>query len=164
KSESLPAMMEELGSMLAATASAEKLAPLLSEILESKHSNCLPWQMAAAGGFGEGLRSRGFASRDQSLIMRIAGSAGIPAGDNTVAQFAGRDAGAPGEDLRHKLEGLFQRAGEIAIDGAQPLHSRLAAVGLLRQADYTMASKTLTTLIDPQQPSELQTSAIRAFS
>src|SRR5437763_13410553 len=79
KSESLPAMMEELGRMLAATAPAEKLAPLLSEILESNHSDCLPWQMAAAGGFGEGLRSRGFASRDQSPIMRIAGSAGIPA-------------------------------------------------------------------------------------
>src|SRR6266567_7061892 len=102
--------------------------------------------MAAAAGFGDVLRAHGLATQNESPLLHLAGSAGILAGENTSLPDAGKDAGAPSSDLRRQLEKLFQRAGEIAVDTAQPLPSRLAAIALLSQADYSLASKTLTVL------------------
>src|SRR5207245_1848212 len=57
-SESLPLMMQELARIGAAEAPAERLTEILSEILRSNDAEDLSWQMAAAAGFGDGLRAR----------------------------------------------------------------------------------------------------------
>src|SRR5947207_10233937 len=41
--------------------------------------------------------------------------------------------------------------------------SRLAAIGLLGQSEYSTAGQPLEALIEPQQPSEIQTAAVRAL-
>src|ERR1051326_1552564 len=57
-SEALPLMMQDLARIVAAAAPKERLPELLAEMLSSKNPGELPWQMAAAAGFGEGLRGR----------------------------------------------------------------------------------------------------------
>jgi putative heme-binding domain-containing protein len=65
--------------------------------------------------------------------------------------------------FRKNLESLFVRSGGIASDNSQGLSTRLAALSLLGQANYAVAGPVLQTLIEPRQPSEIQTAAIRAL-
>src|SRR5262249_42465865 len=65
--------------------------------------------------------------------------------------------------LRSELELLFKHSGEIAVNAKQPVSIRLAAISLLGQAQYSIADPALQALIEPQQPSEVQTAAIRAL-
>jgi putative membrane-bound dehydrogenase-like protein len=146
RSESLPLMMQDLSRIVAAAAPLDRLAELLTEILRSTNPSDLPWQMAAAAGFGDGLRTREHSkggTPNRSALMGLCS-------DNSTA-------------LREELELLFKHSGEIAISGKQPLGARLAAINLLGQSEYSSASPTLETLIEPQQPSEIQTAAIRAL-
>src|SRR5262249_51355025 len=46
----------------------------------------------------------------------------------------------------------------------QALKHRQAAISLLGQASYDLSSATLEKLLEPQQPAEIQTAAIRALS
>src|SRR5207253_449048 len=91
-SESLPLMMQDLGRVVAAAASSERLAELLTEILRSDKPTDLPWRMAAAAGFGDGLRTRehpkGWTPNGSALLGLCA--------DNSIA-------------LRGALDQLFKR-------------------------------------------------------
>jgi len=66
-------------------------------------------------------------------------------------------------ELRTRARTLFARAGELALDTAQPMSVRLAAIGLLGRAEGEASGVTLQKLIEPQQPAEIQTAAIRAI-
>jgi putative heme-binding domain-containing protein len=66
-------------------------------------------------------------------------------------------------NLRKQVNTLFTRSGELALDSTQPLSARLAAISLLGQADERIAGGTLEKLIEPQQPTEIQTAAIRGL-
>ncbi len=140
----LPPMMAELGHIIAIALPAERLSASLQEMLESKSTTDLGWQMAAVSGFGEGLKLRGSFSKTPSSLRSLC--------DGTSTE------------LRQGLDHLFKRSAEIALDGRQPLTLRLPAVGLLGEAEFATAATPLETLIEPQQPSEIQTAAIRAFS
>jgi len=143
RSEALPAMMEDLGRMVAAASPPEELAPLLREILASNEPADLGWQLAVAGGFGEGLRARGFAANHTSALLGF------------CAEHS--------SNLREPLAGLFKSSAEIAVQPRQPLSWRLAAINLLGQSDYSRAGPPLETLVEPQQPPEIQIAAIRAM-
>lgn len=143
ESPAFPAMMEELGRIVAAAAPHDGLMPSLRKILTTERPCDLPWQMAAVGGFGNGLRARGISARDGSVLLNLLSE------DST--------------HLRRKVEDLFKRSGELALDSSQTLANRLAAISLLTQADFAIAGSTLEALIEPTQPAELQTVAIRAL-
>jgi putative heme-binding domain-containing protein len=137
-------MMGELARVVAASSPKEKLLPRLHEFLVWKRPMDLPWQIAAFGGFADGLRARGLGRPDRSALMTL------------VSEDTG--------NLQEQVNGLFSRAGEVAIDAKQPVSPRVAAVRLLSQADYPFAGQLLETLIEPRQPTEIQTSAIRALA
>jgi putative membrane-bound dehydrogenase-like protein len=141
-SDSLPAMMADLGRILGAAVPLERLGPTLQELVSSKSSADLPWEMAAASGFGDALKSRVRGSSERPPLMALAD-------------------GSP--DLRDALQNLFKRATDLAVDYHQPLTLRLPAIGLLGQSEYSTASNPLEKLVGPQQPSEIQTAAIRAL-
>lgn len=143
-SEGFSALMGELGRILAASQPQPNLFPLLRELLGSEGAEDLAWQMAAVGGFGEGLRGRGLGSKQTPAL------ASLLKDDST--------------DLSARADTLFQRAGEVALDASRPLAARLAAVSLLAEGDYALAGGTLEKLLEPQQPGELQTAAIRALA
>jgi putative heme-binding domain-containing protein len=142
-SDSLPAMMADLGRILGAAAPPERLGPTLQELVASKSSTDLPWEMAAASGFGDALKSRDVGAKDRPALMALA------------------DGGSP--VLRDGLQNLFKRASDLAVDNHQPLTLRLPAISLLGQAEYSTSARPLEQLIEPQQASEIQTAAIRAL-
>jgi putative membrane-bound dehydrogenase-like protein len=142
-SQALPPMMAELGHIIAVTAPAEKLAPSLQEIVESKSTADLAWQMAAVSGFGDGLKLRDSSAKGQSALLAVC------EGNSS--------------ELRQGLEYLFKRSAEMAVDARQPLSLRLPSIGLLGEAEFATAAAPLETLLEPRQPSEIQTAAVRAL-
>jgi putative membrane-bound dehydrogenase-like protein len=141
--DALPSMMADLGHILGAAVLPEQLGPTLHELVSSTASSDLPWEMAAASGFGDALNARETAARDRPPLMALA------------------DGGSP--ELRDALRNLFTRASVLALNHNQPLTLRLPAISLLGQAEFSTADKTLEHLIEPQQPLEIQTAAIRAL-
>jgi len=142
-SESLPVMMGELARMVALASTPPQLPQVLREFLAWNRPVDLPWQMAAVGGFGDGLRKRGFGTAEHSGLMSL------------VIEDA--------RNLPERVNALFARASELVPDATQPVSARLAAVSLLSQADYPVAGHTLESAVDPRQPVEIQTAAIRAL-
>ena len=100
-SDSLPALMGELGHILAAASPPEGLASLLGEILTYNNPSDLAWQMAAAGGFGTGLHARGPSGKGSSTLMSL-----CTGGSSS---------------LREQLENLFKRSTEVATDAKASL-------------------------------------------
>ena len=141
--ESLPAMMSELGHILGAVSAQSNLLAVLREMLAPDRPADLPWQIAAVGGIGEGLRGRGLGSPGRSALRAL-----LP---------------VDSADLGVRVDSLFKQAGDVALDAKQSLSSRLAAVSLFGQADDTFAGKAFEQLIEPQQPAEIQAAAIRAL-
>jgi putative membrane-bound dehydrogenase-like protein len=158
--ESLPAMMSDLGRILGAAVQAERLGPTLEQLVGSKDSTDLPWEMAAASGFGDALKSR-----QSSTANSPSPSDGERVRERGLSDrpplMALSGGGSP--ELRDALQNLFKRAIDLAVDHHQPLTLRLPAISLLGQAEYSTSAKPLEQLIEPQQPSEIQTAAIRAL-
>ena len=148
--ELLPLMMSDLGRILGGAVAADRLGPTLQELVSSSASSDLPWEMAAASGFGDALKARDLGGNSLS-----AGERGVSRSLITLAE------GSPA--LQDALRNLFKRAGELALNNNQPLTLRLPAISLVGQAEYSTSGKTLEQLIEPQQPSEIQTAAIRAL-
>src|ERR1051326_4694224 len=142
-SEGFPTMMAELGHILAAAVPQERLGPTLEQLVVSKDPTLLPWEMAAASALSEELKARGAEPKDRPALMALAEGAS--------------------SELREGLQNLFKRSSELALNNQQPLTLRLPAISLLGQAEYSSSGKPLEELIEPQQPSEIQTAAIRAL-
>ena len=143
--EGLNTMMTELGHMLGAALSEDRLRKVMQELFAAKDPANLPWQMAAGAGFGEGIRLR--PNNNSTNLLTL----------STLPQ-------AQNSELKAALESLFHGAGEVALDAGQPMDSRVSAIGLLGQADFSLAQAPLVKLMDPLQPSEIQSASIRSLS
>jgi putative membrane-bound dehydrogenase-like protein len=147
-SEALPAMMSELAHILAAAAPADRLADLLTQVLSMNGSHhrtnntTVDWKMAAAGGFGDALKSRDLFNGQASSLMALAAT--VP-------------------PLKSELDELFAAASQVANDNKQTVPSRMAAIALLAQTDYATSGKILESLVHPAQPAEIQSAAVRAL-
>ncbi len=141
--ESLPAMMGELGHILGAALPQTNLFPVLRELLVSTRPEDRAWQMAAVSGLGEGLRARGLGSKETPALLSLARE--------------------DSSNLSAQVMGFFQRSAGLALDLRRPLAERLAAVSLLAEGDFALSGVTLEKLIEPQQPFEIQSAAIRAL-
>lgn len=142
-SEGFPALMGELGRILGASQPPPKLFQVLRQLLASARPEDFAWQMGAVGGFGDGLRSRGLGSKETPALLSLASE--------------------DSSNLRAQVERLFARSGELALDAHRPVGDRLAAVSLLAEGDFSTSGGTLAQLIEPQQPVEIQSAAIRAL-
>src|SRR5204863_113110 len=105
------------------------------QLLNSIRPSDLPWQMAAVGGFGDGLRARGGTSPNGSSLTAAAGNS---------------------TELKESLEKLFTGSAQIAVQPSESIDARQAAISLLGQADYSIAGPALEKLLDPQQPADIQ--------
>jgi putative heme-binding domain-containing protein len=97
-------------------------------------------------GLADALRNRGIA-RDQGAVLGFVVATGT----------ANRDADAAA------LAALYTTALDIARDGGQPVARRQIALALLAHAQFAQVGKDLLTLVDTQQPSEVQAGAVRAL-
>jgi putative membrane-bound dehydrogenase-like protein len=143
QSEGFPALMVELGRILGVSQPPPGLLPVLGQLLAPNRSEHLAWQMAAVGGFGEGLRARGIGSKQTPALLNLVNE--------------------DSSNLRVQVDKLFAQSSEMALDTNRPTGQRLAALSLLAEGDFTASGGTLEKLIEPQQPVEIQSAAIRAL-
>ena len=145
-SEGMSALWGELGRMLGAGQPQENLIKQLNDI--SAAAETLPFsdQLTFASGIAQGLRSRGFGGADRSALASLLAT-NSPATDSA----------------RRFVASLTERSLKLAADSQQPLQLRLAAVGLLGQADYSVAGATLLKLVGLPNPNELQMAAVRSL-
>jgi putative membrane-bound dehydrogenase-like protein len=97
-------------------------------------------------GFADALRSRG-AKRDGGSVLVAA----LKSDDKDTAI------------AKKNLAAMFDHAVQIAKDAARDPRDRAVALGLLAHADFASAGSTLLGLVDPRQPAEVQSKAIRAL-
>src|SRR6185295_5360303 len=69
--------------------------------------------------------------------------------------------GSPPE-VQAQVRSLLARAASLALDAEKPVGARVAAIGLLPRAANRVSRAALEKLVEPQQPAEIQTAAIRA--
>jgi putative heme-binding domain-containing protein len=131
--------LTRLATLVAARPGDADLARALKLVGQEKGAGA--WQVAVLAGLGQGLR-------------------------NTPRPL-GRLLEQPPPALRDAVEHvkpLFQRAATLARDDKQPLPDRIAAARLLTGSPFSLAAPALTDLLGPQNPSELQLTAVRALS
>jgi len=141
--EGFPALMGELGRILGASQPQPKLFPVLRELLAANRPEDLAWQLAAVGGFGDGLRARGLGSKETPALLSLVNE--------------------DSSNLRAQVDKLFSRAAELTTEANRPMSEKLAAIALLAEGDYGLSGSTLGKLIEPQQPVEIQSAAVRAL-
>lgn len=117
---------------------------LLEEIVALEMRRTFDRQAALLSGIAESLRSRGIGT----------GTTGSPL--ISLAQESSR------EEFTRKLSVLFAHAAKVAGDAERGLPTRLGAIQLLAQTDYSVAGPALLALIQTREPVEVQAQAVRA--
>ncbi len=139
------AVMQDLGQLFGAGETPERCLDLIIQITEP--STEFGWQPAALAGIAQGLRSRGLGQESRSALMTLL-SADSPQARSALG----------------RVQILRSRSSIMALDSNAPADQRLAAIRLLSHTDYSLAGKTLESLLAPQQPSEIQVAAVRALA
>jgi putative heme-binding domain-containing protein len=161
----------ELGRLLGAAASAPTTAstrePLIIDIVGTGPAPIAKGQVdreflrsaALLSGFGESARSRGVAGADTAgvlfaLVRQAAGQSpeAKPANGAPVVSAA-----------EERLKALFAQALTLAVDRAADEPTRRLALSLLSHADYATAGDRLLVLVDPTEPTTVQSGAARAL-
>ncbi len=137
-----PILMQSMGQILAASQIPERMIYLLTLVDPNAEPD---WPMAFLSGVAEGLRGK------------VKGPASSPV-LNLVAMDTTYSAEAAAV-----VSGFFERALKTVQNTEAAEGQRLAAIGLLAQADYAQAGKILLGLIEPKQASALQVAAIRSL-
>ncbi|MBI5772493.1 MAG: c-type cytochrome [Verrucomicrobia bacterium] len=114
----------------------ETLPPLLAKLASAKSLDYAA-KSAAVTGLGEALRPR------KLSLQKLAES---------------------NAEARDGLAQLTKSAVQLATDGRQTLPARQAAIGLLAFSDFATAGQPLQSLLNPQQPTEIQTAAMKALA
>jgi putative membrane-bound dehydrogenase-like protein len=140
--EGRSSMLVDLCKIVGVSESRESLVSLLSELTQSTKQADASWQIASVNGIAEGLRARTNTFSFSSLL----------AGDSPESL-----------QLNQRVSELFKAAVQVAQDPKVALADRTVAVSFLSQSDYKTVGAALEKLLDPQQPSELQTASVRAL-
>ncbi|MBS0266692.1 MAG: c-type cytochrome, partial [Planctomycetes bacterium] len=140
-------LFSELGRLMGASVPEEKWPGLTRQWLQRPLPQ-LPMTAAFLTGFADALRNRGVARGHGSVLASVVAS--------------GIDTPQTAQD-QTRLAGLFREALRMAADSQQPVELRQIALALLAHADFSQAGPVLLGLVDPQQPAEVQSGAIRAL-
>ncbi|MGZ4971670.1 MAG: PVC-type heme-binding CxxCH protein [Limisphaerales bacterium] len=133
------AILIRLARLVGITETPEKITSLLNEIGTAKSDSDFAWQTSVLNGLTDGLSTRPY---QQLKLMDLVK-------DQPVA--------------RERIEQVFKRSSEIALDDKQPASQRLVAIGLLAHSRSAETSAALGKLIVPSQPSDIQIAAVRAL-
>jgi putative membrane-bound dehydrogenase-like protein len=132
------AILIRLARLVGMTETPEKIIALLNEVSAAKQDSDFTWQTSILNGLTDGLSTRAQQLKLMDLVK-----------DQSVA--------------RERIEQVFKRSGEIALDTTQPTPQRLVAIGLLSHSRSAESRDVLGKLIIPSQPSDVQIAAVRAL-
>jgi len=137
-----PQLYVEFGRLLGASRPSEFWGADLREILAADGQ--LARRAPLVAGMADSLRQRGTVRDDSSVISPL-----LHADNSSLAQ--------------EQFRSLVTQALHAARDGAATISQRRMAIALLAHVDFASVSETLLALVDPQQPTEIQSAAIRAL-
>ncbi len=138
-------LFSETGRLLGAAQPAEAWPGLIHRILQASSVD-FDGKASLLAGLADALRNRGVA-RDTGAVL----------GTVVATGAANKDADSAA------LAVLYAKALDTARDAAQPVARRQIALALLAHAEFAQVGKDLLTLVDTQQPSEVQSGAVRAL-
>ena len=139
------AVMQDVARLVGATGSAERCVAFVADICDPRAE--VSWQPAALSGLAAGLRARQIGSSTESPLTALV------SGDSPAARVA-----------RDRLSALMSRTAQLAQLDTIPVDQRIAAIGLLGQAEWAVSGATLLRLIEPQREPAVQLAAIRALA
>jgi putative heme-binding domain-containing protein len=139
------ALLTELGRLLGAAQPVEAWPGLIHKTLTT-HSVDFDGRASLLAGFAEALRNRGVAPETGAVLGAVVSTG-----------RASRDADSAA------LAALYSTASELARDSSQPIGRRQSALALLANAEFAQVGTALLSLVDTQQPSEVQSGAVRAL-
>ncbi len=137
-----PVLMQSMGQILAASQIPERMIYLLTLVNPEAEPE---WPLAFLSGVANGLRGKVKGTASSPVLNLVAMETGYSAEAATV------------------VKGLFERALKTVQNAETSEAQRIAAIGLLAQADYAQAGEILLGLIGPKQAGELQIAAIRSL-
>ncbi|NQU21071.1 MAG: c-type cytochrome [Candidatus Nealsonbacteria bacterium] len=159
-------LVEPLGAVVGARHDSEETGRVLSVLGEDRAGDAaefVPLQTACLKGLVEGLQ-RG---RPQPLAS-AAGAEGLRKllvrGNPEVQQLALRVAGLVQLQRAPEMKAAFDAARKIALDPANDLPQRRAAVMMLTGAPLDVLAPTAGELLDPRHPLDLQLAAVEVIS
>ena len=143
----VPELYSELGRLLVASVPKEEWPALLEEVAGPVRGFAFgpDAQAAILTGFSESARGRLARRSPEGTLSALVESADTR---STVSK---------------NIKSLLAEMRTIALDPAATLLRRRTAVGLLAFAGFDEGGETLLKLVDPAQPSALQSSAVRAL-
>ena len=139
------AVMQDAARMFGATEPVERGLALVTDICDPREQ--VSWQPAALSGLAAGLRARQIGSGTESPLTALV------SGDSPGARAA-----------RDRLSALMSRTAQLALLDTAPADQRIAAIGLLGQAEWSVSGATLVRLIEPQREAAVQLAAVRALA
>jgi putative membrane-bound dehydrogenase-like protein len=137
-----PVLMQSMGQILAASQIPERMIYLLTLVNPEAEPE---WPLAFLSGVANGLRGKVKGTASSPVLNLVAMETSYSAEAATV------------------VKGLFERALKTVQNAEAGDAQRIAAIGLLAQADYAQAGEILLGLIGPKQAGELQIAAIRSL-
>lgn len=140
-----PELYSELGRLLGASQPKEAWPELIHKIIQIPVSE---FEVSASllTGLADALRNKGVARESGAVLAAVVAAA---PGDRAA------DTGA--------LTTIFSTALGFASDAGQPVARRQIALALLAHSDFALAGPRLLALVDTQQPSAVQSGAVRAL-
>ncbi len=121
------------------------------------------WRIASLEGLGAGLRAADGGSKavtlpqKRQLLRLVETQADVRRASLELLEVVGLPPGAAGA-------GALKRAGRLAADRQVEADERVDAIGLLALADPGEHEVLFKKLVDPQEPQEVQSAAVRALS
>lgn len=137
----------EVGRLLGASKTLADARPLIVKITTNWTKPKFEHQVPLLTGLVDGLRARGFAKADQSVLETLL--ADTPTSER--------------RELSESLEPIADAAALKAEDADAPAEIRRRAIDFLAHAKSSKALPFLTKLVSAQQPEPVQSSAIKAL-
>lgn len=138
-------LWHELGRLLGASVGPERWAEVIRKAVRDWPKVKFQDQAAFIAGLADSLRTRG-ASKTGAVLTDLASDSKF--GD---------------DDLRQGLASLVDQAQQIAVKNDAEDLDRRVALELLAHTDFATSGEALLTLVEAQQPSSVQSAAVRAL-
>ncbi|MBK5290427.1 MAG: c-type cytochrome [Acidobacteriia bacterium] len=147
---------QQLGSLIGARGKPGEMAKVLQAAANTAGQDSEWWRAAQLEGLASGLRSRGGTLLPQAVLLKLFGdrAAGVRHAALRLLEISG---------LPSSTDAVLQQAAATATDRGRPGDHRADAISLLALAPSPQQWEFYQRLLEPSEPVEVQSAAVRAL-
>lgn len=156
-------LVERLSTMSAAGGDAAVISSLMRKALQTKAGNNARWQAAVLKGLAQGMSNKNnfsYLKKERELLLLSAfnhPSSGIRKASLRLLRVMGLPEGA-------QTKALLEQSARTAANRQKPLEKRTEAIQFLSLGNPLQNADLLKSLISPNEPEDIQLSALRTLS